>query len=287
MSIAVIGLGNLGSGIATRLVSTGHEVVGADPSAPARDSWSATGSSAVSDLKEIPWQDVSVAFVVVLLTDQVEETLNRLRELLEGIEGDRTVYIVSTLAADFAAGLGSYSAPGLRIIESPISGGGAGARDGLLSVMLGGPVTEQDEELFKSTIATHVTTFGDYGEPALAKLLNNAAMALHARVAADILELAESLGLGAARLYQILLHASGSSRAAAKFRDLRAPMLDKDVKLLRSSIPSAESAGLFGEVLHRLDGLEGYMARSRSLLDAADDHEDHEDHEDHKEGGQD
>jgi 3-hydroxyisobutyrate dehydrogenase len=265
---AVIGLGNLGSGIAARLVDTGHEVVGIDLSAPARDSWAATGSTAVADLGDVPWQDVSAVFVVVLLTSQVEETLARLRELIGDTGAERTVYVVSTLAADAASRLESSSTAKLRIVESPISGGGGGARDGLLSVMLGGPVTDDDVKLLGSTIATNVTVFGDYGAPAIAKLLNNATMAVHARVAADVLELAEKLGLGAGRLYQILLHASGTSRAALKFRDMRAQTLDKDVKLLLSSIPSSREAGVFGELLSRLDGLEGQMAQARALLDA-------------------
>ncbi|HEY1485329.1 MAG TPA: NAD(P)-binding domain-containing protein, partial [Micromonosporaceae bacterium] len=137
---AVIGLGNLGSGIAARLVDTGHEVVGIDLSASARDSWAATGSTAAADLGDVPWQDVSAVFVVVLLTSQVEETLARLKELIGETGTERTVYIVSTLAADAAIRLKSSSTAKLRIVESPISGGGAGARDGSLSVMLGGPV---------------------------------------------------------------------------------------------------------------------------------------------------
>ncbi|HVW42132.1 MAG TPA: NAD(P)-binding domain-containing protein [Amycolatopsis sp.] len=268
MMFAVVGLGNLGSGIASRLADTGHEVVGMDPSAEARESWAATGSAAVADLADLPWPDVSAVFVVVLLTSQVEDTLVRLRELVGDDGTERAVYVVSTLGADAARRLSASTTPTMRIIESPISGGGAGARDGLLSVMLGGPVSGDDVKLFESTIATNVTVFGDYGEPAIAKLLNNAAMAAHARILADILELAEGLGLGAGRLYQILLHASGTSRAAVKFRDLRAPTLDKDVRLLLSSIPASRDAGLFGELLPRLDGLADHMAAARSLLDA-------------------
>jgi len=268
MLLSVIGLGDLGSGIGAGLVRAGHRVAGVDPSPLARERWAATGQAAVASLDQVAWPEVSGVFVVVLLTSQVEETLRRLRALIGESGAARPVYVISTLQADFARGLGDFSAPGLRVVEAPISGGSAGARAGRLSVMLGGPVTDDDVTLFKSTVASEVTVFEGFGEATVAKLLNNAIMAIQVRVVADALELSERLGLDAGRLYQFLQHASGSSQAAVKFRALNAKILDKDVKLLLESFPSSESAGLFGQALPSIEGLEEKAAPARALLDA-------------------
>jgi 3-hydroxyisobutyrate dehydrogenase-like beta-hydroxyacid dehydrogenase len=267
MKVVVVGLGNLGAGVADGLLRAGHEVVGVDPSASARTAWAVEGSLAVAVLDDIDWDGVVAIFVVVLLTDQVHDTLLRLGELFAGSAQPRTVYVISTLTADFAGRLPALNRPVLRVIESPISGGASGARAGTLSVMLGGPVIDADVALFESTIAGKVTVFADYRQPTVAKLLNNAIMAVQVQLVADTLELSERVGLDAGRLYDFMLDASGSSRAATLFRRLNAQMLDKDVRLLLESFPESEQAGLFGRSLRSVAGLEDRISNARGLLD--------------------
>jgi 3-hydroxyisobutyrate dehydrogenase-like beta-hydroxyacid dehydrogenase len=132
--------------------------------------------------------------------------------------------------------------------------------------MLAGDVQPADVDLLTSTIAARVTRFADYGQPTVAKLLNNAVMAAQVKIVADVLELAQGLNLPVAEFFDFLVNSSGSSQAAIKFRKLNAAMLSKDVGLLREAYPSAEAAGEFGAMLPELDRLDERIAAARVLL---------------------
>lgn len=265
--LVVTGLGDLGSGIAAGLKAGGREVIGVDPSPRARSRWAdSDGGQAVADLTDIPWPQVAAVFVVVLTTDQARETLARIGKLATAADCACPVFVVTTLAAPAARALGEYRAAGIRVIESPISGGHAGAKGRQLSVMLAGDVQPADVDLLTSTIAARVTRFADYGQPTVAKLLNNAVMAAQVKIVADVLELAQGLNLPVAEFFDFLVNSSGSSQAAIKFRKLNAAMLSKDVGLLREAYPSAEAAGEFGAMLPELDRLDERIAAARVLL---------------------
>jgi 3-hydroxyisobutyrate dehydrogenase-like beta-hydroxyacid dehydrogenase len=266
--LVVVGLGNLGSGIAAGLKAGGQDVIGIDPSPDARKGWAGgEGGRAVADLKEIDWSQVAGVFVVVLTTAQAQQTLTRIAELAAGNAPDCPVFVVTTLAAAAARSLADHAAPGIRIIEAPISGGHAGAKGRQLSVMLAGDVQPADVELLASTIAARITRFAGYGQPTVAKLLNNAVMAAQVRIVADVLELARSLELPTGQFFDFLVNSSGSSQAAVKFMQLNAAMLSKDVGLLRDAFPGADAAGAFGAMLSELDRLGERIAPARALLD--------------------
>jgi 3-hydroxyisobutyrate dehydrogenase-like beta-hydroxyacid dehydrogenase len=265
--LVVAGLGDLGSGIAAGLKAGGKEVIGVDPSPSARSRWAdGEGGRAVADLTDIPWPQVAAVFVVVLTTDQARETLARVSELAAAADCACPVFVVTTLAASTARTLGEYSGLGIRVIEAPISGGHVGAKGRQLSVMLAGDVQPSDVDMLTSTIAARVTQFSEYGQPTVAKLLNNAVMAAQVRIVADVLELARTLNLPIREFFDFLVNSSGSSQAAIKFRKLNAAMLSKDVGLLREAFPGAEAAGEFGAMLAELDRLDERIAAARVLL---------------------
>ena len=264
--IVVIGLGNLGRSIAQRMLDVGNVVIGVDPSEGPRTAWEASGSIATTSLDEVRWEGVETVLVVVRLTDQAKTTLEQLNKLLGESTESRRVFVVTTLGKTFADGMEEYSTGALRVIESPISGGGNGAIEGSLSVLLAGPVTDDDEKFLRGTIASTIVRFEHRGQPALAKLLNNAAMALHSKVVADLLTLAHETGLDVGAFYEVLVNSAGGSKAATKFAALDAHLLDKDVALLQASLPSATEAGLFGEALAGLAGLDSQLSAARDLL---------------------
>jgi hypothetical protein len=154
-----------------------------------------------------------------------------------------------------------YLRPGLRIIEQPVSGGAAGARDGTLTVLTAGPVSDEDVAFLQSTVAGRIVRFDAYGQPTKAKLLNNVTGAYNARALARMLALADAQGVDVRKFYEVLLTASGGSWMATGFADLLDEVLAKDVRLLRD-----ELGGLPTIALDDDDDLVTSLGQARALL---------------------
>lgn len=240
--IAVVGLGNLGFGIAQRLVSQGRRVIGIDIDANRRDAWrAATQLEPAESPDEIDWGQVSAVFVVVRLANEARHVLEHLSALRTG--RSRVAYVVTTLDRSVARSLGSFNTSSLRVVELPISGGEAGAAAGTLTVMAAGSFDGDDERFLLDTIAKNFVCFDAYGEPTLAKLLNNVLAAYNAAAFSHVLLLGEREGLSPTLLHRVILTSSGSSWILGSFLDFPADLLTKDVELLRKdlgSLPSVE-----------------------------------------------
>jgi 3-hydroxyisobutyrate dehydrogenase len=233
--IVVIGLGAIGLAIAGRLAECGQQVWGVDLSPDRRADWKKlTGLDATAGLADVPWPQVSHVFVIVRLTGQAEEVLSRLGEL--PVTPGIAVFLNTTLELDFARGLDRYADRGWRLIELPVSGGESGAQAGTLTVLPAGPITDADRELLLGTVAATVVDFEHYGEPTMAKLLNNVSAAYTALSYAEMLLLADQAGMDPRRLAEILRISSGGSWMGDHFAVINDDLLAKDVELLRSQL---------------------------------------------------
>jgi 3-hydroxyisobutyrate dehydrogenase len=258
--ITVIGLGNIGLAIAARLVRRQCTVLGVDLSVDRRREWlEATGLEAAASLDDVPWAEVEMVVVLVRMTAQAEAVLSQLDRL--PVRPGTAVLLMTTLELPFARGLDAYRDRPYRLVEASVSGGERGASEGRLTIMVAGPVSQEDEERLLETVAEHVIRFEAFGEPTTAKLLNNVAAAYNARALADLLVLGDEMGLDARRLYEVIVHSSGGSWMASAFHVLVDDLLDKDVALLREQL-----GGLPTVTLSEDADLVGRLARARALL---------------------
>ena len=260
--IVVVGLGNIGIAIAARVAECGHDVLGVDLAADRRSEWQRiTGRAAVAGLADVPWPDVARVYVVVRLTNQAEGVLQQLLTLplVPGIP----VFLNTTLELDYARGLARYADAPWRLIELPVSGGDSGARAGTLTVMAAGDVRDPEREYLLSTSAAAIVEFGSYGEPTLAKLLNNVAAAYTALSFAEMMLLADRTGMQPARLAEVLRTSSGQSWMGDHFVTLIDDLLGKDVALLRQELGTLPVVGLDDD-----DHLLTRLAEARATLTA-------------------
>jgi 3-hydroxyisobutyrate dehydrogenase-like beta-hydroxyacid dehydrogenase len=261
--IAVIGLGNIGIALAGRLVETGQDVRGVDLLAERREMWrDLTGLEAVEHLSYVPWEQVAHVLVIVRLTAEAEGVL---QELDAVVAPGTTVFVSTTLEYDYARELGRYSGRPWRLIELPVSGGQGGARAGTLTVMAAGGLTADDEALLRSTIATNVVRFDRFGDATVVKLINNVLAGYNARAFADLLVVANDLGVNLRRLDDVVRTSSGGSWMASAFAVLVDDLLAKDVALLHDQL-----GGLPHISLDPDSDLIGNLGRARALLLAAD-----------------
>jgi 3-hydroxyisobutyrate dehydrogenase-like beta-hydroxyacid dehydrogenase len=164
------------------------------------------------------------------------------RGVLAGMAPDSVLLIHSTIGVEECEEIAVAAEPhGVRVLDAPVSGGGAAAADGHLTVYVGGP---------EAAVATAQPVLDTYGDPVLhmgglgtglrTKLVNNALVAAHFALAHDAFALGESLGIDAAKLGDALTSGSGRSFSLEVFAGLRSfapiadhvgPIMGKDVGL--------------------------------------------------------
>jgi 3-hydroxyisobutyrate dehydrogenase-like beta-hydroxyacid dehydrogenase len=100
-----------------------------------------------------------------------------------------------------------------------------------------------------------------YGQPALAKLLNNALATYNLAATARMLNLAEQLGTPAKGLFDVTGVSTGQSWMSDNFADVQYDLLLKDVGLLLGEVGSLPAADLGEDV-------EQAILQARALLGA-------------------
>jgi 3-hydroxyisobutyrate dehydrogenase len=101
---------------------------------------------------------------------------------------------------------------GHSLLDAPVSGGGAGAREGALTVFLGGTDDAVAEgKALLDVIAKRVVHVGGPSAGNVAKLINNLLCATHLQIAGEALTLAQAADLDAERLLSAVNGASGRS----------------------------------------------------------------------------
>jgi 3-hydroxyisobutyrate dehydrogenase len=259
----VIGLGNIGGAIAARLVARGLRVTGVDVDPGQRAAWEArSGAPAVAGLRELRGEPVERFHVVVRTT---EGAWSVLREIQAATTSPAVCHVVTTLAPAAARRFGQEPTAPLRILEQPVSGGARGAEVGTLTVLCAGPAEPSDETFLLDTLASRVVSFPEYGQPSLAKLVNNAIAAYNTRALAVMLDAAGRLGLDVAQVESVVSTSSGASAMSELLRPLapeQADLLMKDAALL------AEVVGRLPVI--DLDDRAGFLADVRAAQQALD-----------------
>jgi len=141
-TVAFIGLGIMGGPMAANLVKAGFEVVGHNRSPdPVRRLEAAGGRGAASVAEAVADADV----VVTMLPDSPDVEAVALGDdgVYAGARSGTLHVDMSTIDPEVARRLAAAGRErGLRVVDAPVSGGEPGAREGTLSVMVGGDAAD-------------------------------------------------------------------------------------------------------------------------------------------------
>ena len=141
MDIGFIGLGNMGFAMARRLIEAGHRLVAFDTRKEAVDGLVARGAVAAISPKDVADQTETVMASLPSLQASLEVATGG-NGVIEGKRVKRFVDL-STVGSQMAANIhGLLARRNIVQIDSPVSGGVAGAEKGTLAVMVSGPRTE-------------------------------------------------------------------------------------------------------------------------------------------------
>jgi 3-hydroxyisobutyrate dehydrogenase len=258
-TIAFIGLGNMGLGMASNLAKAGHEVCALDISKEAIDKAVAAGCVAAKNAKDA----VASADVVITMLPAGRHV----KLVYAGEDGVFSYAKPGTLFIDCSTidvatareVIAAAEEKGFAMIDAPVSGGTAGAAAGTLTFMCGG--TEAAYERAKSVLdimGKNIFHAGDSGNGQVAKIANNMLLAIHMIGTCEAFNLAEKLGLDAQTFFDISSTASGQNWSMTSYCPAPGPvpsspanndykagfaaaMMLKDLRLAKDAASAAEA----------------------------------------------
>jgi 2-hydroxy-3-oxopropionate reductase len=162
--------------------------------------------------------------ILAVLPDmpQLREVLDGPNGLRQGFRSGSVLVVMSTVAPGAARDLGRELAEsGVAVVDAPMSGGDVGARDGTLSIMVGGDQSIVDGlRPILHLLGSTVTYMGELGSGQLAKACNQIVVAATLSAIGEALVLARRGGLDA----ESLLNALGAGLAGSKALDVKREM---------------------------------------------------------------
>ena len=137
--IGVIGLGDMGSGLAKNLMVNGFSVFGLDLKPERQVAFTDTGGTLVDDAAELG-RRVDAAFVMVMNGDQAKSVILGPDGLVDNMEQGGVVILSATIKPHEAVEIGAaMQGSGIDFIDTPVSGGFPGAQGGTLTMMAAAP----------------------------------------------------------------------------------------------------------------------------------------------------
>ena len=134
-NIGVIGLGDMGSGLAKNLMSNGFSVFGLDLKPERQAAFTDMGGTLVDDAAGLG-RRVDAAFVMVMNGDQAKSVILGPNGLVEHMEQGGVVILSATIKPHEAVEIGAAMlGSGIDLIDTPVSGGFPGAQGGTLTMM--------------------------------------------------------------------------------------------------------------------------------------------------------
>lgn len=257
MNVGFIGLGAMGEPLARHLHQRGLlAVVGNRTQAKADNLARELGVRAA-----VAPHDFAACDVVVLCVSADADVLQNVAALAPLLGTGAVVIDHSTVSVDTArAAAAQLAAHGIGFLDAPVSGGVEGARNGKLSVMVGGTQADLDKaEAALQSYAARITLMGDSGAGQATKAVNQVLVAGINEAVCEGLALGERLGLDPARLLPTL--AAGA--AGNWFLDKRGATMLRD-----EFVPGFKCAHLLKD-LRIVQGMAHAVGTSTAVIDQA------------------
>ncbi|MEM6713033.1 MAG: L-threonate dehydrogenase [Pseudomonadota bacterium] len=208
-TLAVVGLGAMGYGMAASLLRTGHTVQGIDLSQEARTRFIDDGGA-----KNLDPATLDGVVVVVLNAAQTEEVLFGSDGVVSKLKTGAVVMACATVPPDFARDMEARcNALGVHYLDAPISGGAGKAAKGALSVMASGKTDAfaAAKQILDATADT-VFELGDRAGPGSAmKAVNQLLAGVHIATMAEALTFGMTQGVSPDSFVDVISKCAGTS----------------------------------------------------------------------------
>jgi 3-hydroxyisobutyrate dehydrogenase len=211
--LAFLGLGVMGGPMARHLAAKGHQVTVYNRTTAKAEAWVAAHGG---QLGHTPAAAVAGAEFVMACVGNDDD----LAHICTGPDGafaamaPGTVFVDhTTVSAQITRHLSSIAAAeGIGFVDAPVSGGQAGAENGVLSVMCGGSIEDYDRaEPIIAAYARICRRLGDSGAGQLAKMMNQICIAGLMQGLSEALAFGEKAGLDGEAVVEVISQGAAGS----------------------------------------------------------------------------
>jgi L-threonate 2-dehydrogenase len=255
LAVSIIGVGNMGGGMATNLLSRGYTVYVHDVDSVKTAFYQQKGAVVQVSIAQAAIKSI-VTIICVVDALQTHELLFGEQNVAQLLPSGHTVMLCPTMSPDdverCAAKLAEH---GVHTIDAPMSGGPARAANGTMSLMVACThALFQQHHTLLNDLSNKVFHISERpGDGARTKLVNNLLAGINLVGAAEVMVLAQRMGLDLGTTLNVIEQSSGQSwigsdrmhRALAADYEPRAHMglLAKDTALAIAAAQSLCPAG--------------------------------------------
>lgn len=203
------GLGAMGHSVAANILKKGHPMSLFDIRPESYSDLIPLGGTPAASMAALGNCDL-----VLIMVNTFAQCESCLRELLTGMETG-IVVICSTIQMKEVQQLEKMALKkGIRLLDAPVSGGTAGARNGTLTIMAAGPDEVYNDCLpILQCYGSHPLHVGPrVGQGQAIKAVNQLLVGIHICAAAEAFNMASRCGLDLQQVYDTIKISAGTSR---------------------------------------------------------------------------
>ncbi|WP_425082104.1 NAD(P)-dependent oxidoreductase [Ruegeria arenilitoris] len=221
--VAFLGLGVMGYPMAGHLQAAGHEVTVYNRTAAKAEAWVAQHGGAMATTPKEAAQGAEFVMACVGNDDDLRMVCTGENGAFDEMADGTTFVDHTTVSAKvtrelYAAG----QSKGIAFVDAPISGGQAGAENGVLSIMCGGDQAAYDAaEPIMQVYSKICRRIGDSGAGQMTKMSNQIAIAGLVQGLSEALHFAEKAGLDGRSVVEVISQgAAGSWQMANRYETM-------------------------------------------------------------------
>ena len=209
MNIGFIGLGNMGSGIAANILSSGQNLIVHDLNQAAAAELLENGATWAEDPATVAALS-DVVFTSLPGPTEVAAVSLGEKGIIEGIGPGSTYIDLSTSSPSLIRQIfAEFSKIGSHVLDAPVSGGPSGALSGQLAIMVGGDKAIYDKyKPILETFGDRPTYAGSIGSGSICKLMHNCIGYGLNSILAECLTVGVKAGVEPATLLEAIMNGS-------------------------------------------------------------------------------
>lgn len=210
--IGFIGLGLMGSGMSMNILKAGFPLTVWNRTVSRTEPLVKAGAKVAKSPKDVAEKS---DIVIDMVTDSkdVEEVLLGPNGVINGVKPGTIVIDMSTISPIRTREMASrFAERGIKMLDAPVSGGDIGARNGTLSIMVGGDKDAFDEAtpVFQAMGKT-ITHIGGNGDGQICKAVNQILVGMNVLGVAEALVFAKKAGVDVKKVYTAIVGGAAGS----------------------------------------------------------------------------
>ena len=223
--VAFLGLGVMGAPMAGHLARAGHEVRVYNRTQAKAEAWAAAHGGTHAPTPRAAAEGAEFVMACVGNDDDLAQVCRGAEGAFAGMGGGAVLVDHTTVSASITRTLAQEAAgTGLGFVDAPVSGGQAGAENGVLSIMCGGSADDfARAEPVMAAYGRSVKHLGETGAGQIAKMMNQICIAGLMQGLSEALRFGEKAGMDGRAVIEVI---QGGAAGSWQMANRHATMLD-------------------------------------------------------------